>query len=147
MSSAAGTIERRQHTRVDASFAANFRVLSSEHVQEAQGPTGYKPPELLRLDLHDSPAMRTVTANISEGGFCLLSEIRLPESSHLLIDVLMPGRPLPVRLLAQVVRTQNPEGNQRFYRLGVKILAISQGGLERLRELVKERALLNGMAA
>lgn len=134
-----GILERRQHTRLEGVFNVRFVPLSglmAKHMLAAASEMGLRGETIdIKPGEH---SVRGVTANFSEGGFCLLSDHRIPEGTHLLVDVSLPGLSNPVRAMTEVVRSAPALSNPDLTRHGLRFVAIHPEALTKIKTLVEQ---------
>ena len=82
------------------------------------------------------------------GGMSLVGPEPFPEDCALQIQLYLPGQPIPLNLLAEVIRTTEESSNTTgaTFRAGIKILALNKqdvGKLDRflLAEKIRQRSM------
>ena len=73
----------------------------------------------------DAQTERTVTVNISLGGFCLYSAHRYPLGSRLTCSITLPTRPTPIEVVGTVAWFQKVDQDSHSYKLGLELTRIS----------------------
>ena len=131
-----GWMEKRQSERVDASIKVTYSILAKTDMVRVLTEPAYREssvdhlPELSRK----SATVHAVTRDISVSGMSLVGKESFSEDVALEIQLYLPGYPVPLTLLAEVVRVQfeSSSSNGDTYRAGLKILAINRTDVIRL---------------
>lgn len=131
-----GWMEKRQFERIDATIRVSYTVISKEALAQLLSDPHYQEstaehlPELAKK----SNTVHAVTRDISVGGMSLVGETSFPPDSALEINIYLPSSPMPLTVIAEVVRAQseNSTSNGTIYRAGIKILAINRKDIMRL---------------
>jgi len=125
-----GWMEKRQAERIDASVKISYSVVSKEDLVQTLANPSYREtttdqlPELSKK----SVTLHAVTRDLSTGGMSILGQEPFPENSAVEIHLYLPGYPVPLTLLAEVVRVDLASSGSggTTYRAGLKLLAINR---------------------
>ncbi len=148
-----GSIEQRKFDRVVSNLQIKYYVVEQEYADKLKGEAAYKDSTLEKLAKVERPStvLTGVTENISEGGLSIVSEQPLALGTSVVCDVTMPSLPRPMRMLAEVVRSDSKDGrtvdrSQKTFRSGLKIIAINADDLKRIENFIIEEKIKNRMA-
>ena len=139
-----GWIEKRQSERVDATIKVTYYTIAKEELVTALADAAYQTstvdhlPELAKR----SATLHAITRDISFGGMSLVGQDQFPEDCALQIQLYLPGQPIPLNLLAEVVRAvqESNSSTGSTFRAGIKILAINKQDVAKLdRFLLAEK--------
>ena len=145
-----GWIEKRQFERVDAMIKVSYCVLPKEELVVVLAETSYRDStaEMLPNLSKRSATLNAVTKDISIGGMSLVGEEAFPAEGALEIKLHLPTYPIPLTMLAEVVRLEAESSGAlgTMYRAGIKILAINRGDVMHLDKfLLAEKIRQRGM--
>ena len=136
MSIFTGWIEKRQSERVDASIKVTYSILPKEELVRVLSEPNYRESSADHLPAlsKKSAIIHAVTRDISLTGMSLVGKESFTEESALEIQLYLPGYPVPLTLLAEVLRVQSESSsiNGDTCRAGIKILAINRTDVIRL---------------
>jgi c-di-GMP-binding flagellar brake protein YcgR len=139
-----GWMEKRQSERVDATVKVTYAVIPKEALVTAMADSAYREstadqlPELSKR----SATLHAFTRDISVGGMSLVGQESFPADCALQIQLYIPGQPIPLNLLAEVVRAgqESAGATGSTFRAGLKILAINKQDVAKLdRFLLAEK--------
>ncbi len=142
-----GWMEKRQFERIDAAIKVTYTMIPKSELVKILANPSYREstadhlPELSKK----SVTLHAVTRDISLGGMSLVGPESFPPDTALEIKLYLPDRPVPLTLLAEVVRADagmvGTSGST--FRAGIKILAINRQDVVRLDKfLLAERIRL-----
>lgn len=131
-----GWMEKRQFERIDASIKVTYCLIPKSDLVKILSDSEYREssadhlPELSKK----SAIVHAVTRDISMGGLSLVGQQAFPDDSALEIHLYLPGYPVPLTLLAEVVRAEAESSGTAgdSFRAGIKILAINRKDVVRL---------------
>ena len=131
-----GWMEKRQFERVDATVKVTYSLVPKSELVRILSDSAYRESSVDHLpDLaKKSATVHAVTRDISIGGMSLVGQEDIPEDTALEIHLYLPGYPVPLSLLAEVVRIQSESSasSGNSFRAGLKILAINRQDVIRL---------------
>jgi hypothetical protein len=129
-------MEKRQSERVDASVKVTFIVVPKEELVAILNDPAYRDSTADRLpDLSKKSAvLHAVTRDLSMGGMALVGQEEFPADAALQIHLYLPTYPVPLTLLAEVVRMEQEAAGAMgsTFRAGIKILAVNRQDVMRL---------------
>ncbi len=143
-----GILEQRKHERIVATMQIKYYIVEKEYAEKLARESAYKDTRVEHL--RDLPMPRTmlsgVTENISVGGLALVTEQPIALGTCVVVDLTIPNLPLPLRALAEVVRSESDSGQVvdktiRSYRSGLKIVAINKDDMKRIENYIIEQKL------
>lgn len=134
--------ERRKFPRLDVALKVRSRLLSpAELPQLAQGLGLANPPiPALNMVKTGSRVSQMASVNLSAGGLSAEGDLQLEgeqaysKGTDLVVEFDLPGDPLPVRAVAQVMWTK-PSGGRTA--AGLMFLLIGEESLKRIEAFVK----------
>jgi hypothetical protein len=150
MSFHSGWMEKRQFERIDASVKVTYSLIPKTDLVTSLSNPNYREsttdhlPELSKK----SAIVHAVTRDISIGGMSLVGQDPFPPDTALEIHLYLPTYPVPLTLLAEVIRIQAESSGSTgsTYRAGIKILAINRQDVNRLdKYLLAEKIRQRGM--
>jgi len=136
--------ERRKHPRVNATLGVHFHPMEPQKADElarAEGGFGHDP---LNAYTPEHEPQRAMTANLSEGGLCLLCDEAMEPGMRLLVDVDIPRQNKTVRALGKVVRLNGPREHEGYHQIGLEFMVLRKDGRKTLRDIVSLRSLVQG---
>lgn len=142
-----GWMEKRQSERVDATIKVTYFTIQKEELVASLADPAYQTstadhlPELSKR----SATLHAITRDISIGGMSLVGQEAFPEECALQIQLYLPGQPIPLNLLAEVVRAvqESNSSTGNTFRAGIKILALNKQDVAKLdRFLLAEKIRL-----
>ena len=142
-----GWIEKRQSERVDATIKVTYITIPKEELVIALDDPAYRTSKVDHLpDLAKrSATLHAITRDISMSGMSLVGQEVFPEDCALQIQLYLPGQPIPLNLLAEVVRAVQESSSTMgaTFRAGLKILALNKQDVAKLdRFLLAEKIRL-----
>lgn len=115
--------EARQHDRYNTDVKVNFYVPYELKTKvNFQFKKTQPDPSLNRR-------FSGVSRNISAGGICFVSELRLEQGDYILIDIFLPGIPKPISMEGSVRWCKVNEEGLQFYS-GVQLLKVNDKPVE-----------------
>ena len=125
-----------------------YYIVEKEYADKLKEEESYKDSsveKLAKLDRPGSP-LSGISDNISSGGLQLISDQPMSLGTHVVCDITLPKLPLPLRALAEVVRTDSREGRVvdrtiSTYRSGLKIISINKDDLKRIENYIIEEKI------
>jgi c-di-GMP-binding flagellar brake protein YcgR len=145
-----GWMEKRQSERVDATLKVTYLTILKEELAVALDDPAYRSstvdhlPELAKR----SATLHAISRDISFGGMSLVCQDEFPEECALQIQLYLPGQPIPLNLLAEVLKTSSESSNTTgtTFRAGIKVLALNKQDVAKLdRFLLAEKIRLRSM--
>jgi c-di-GMP-binding flagellar brake protein YcgR len=143
-----GTIEQRKFERIVSQLQIKFYVVDNAYAEQLQTEAAYKDTTLDKLAASSRPTtmLAGVTENISQGGLALVSEQPLALGTMVVCDITMPNLPRPLRVLAQVVRSDSKDGRivdktMSIYKSGLTIIAVNKDDLTRIENYIIEEKI------
>jgi len=143
-----GTIEQRKFERIVSQLQIKFYVVDNAYAEQLQTEAAYKDTTLEKLAASSRPAtmLSGVTENISQGGLALVSEQPLALGTKVVCDVTVPNLPRPLRVLAEVVRSDSKDGRivdrtMSIYKSGLNIIAVNKDDLTRIENYIIEEKI------
>lgn len=143
-----GTIEQRKFERIVSQLQIKFYVVDNAYAEQLQTEAAYKDTTLDKLTGSARPTtmLSGVTENISQGGLALVSEQPLAIGTMVVCDVTVPNLPRPLRVLAEVVRSDSKDGRivdktMSIYKSGLKIIAVNKDDLTRIENYIIEEKI------
>ena len=131
-----GWMEKRQFERIDASIKVTYCLIPKVDLVDTLSNPAYRESttDLLPELSKKSAIVHAVTRDISMGGMSLVGQLAFPPDMALEIHLYLPQHPVPLTLLAEVVRADAEAGgtNGSTFRAGLKILAINKPDVIRL---------------
>jgi hypothetical protein len=129
-------MEKRQFERIDATIKVTYCLVPKAELVKILSDSAYREssadhlPELSKK----SAILHAVTKDISMAGMSLVGQETLPEDSALEIHLYLPGYPVPIKMIAEVVRmqTESTSNSGNTFRAGIKILALNRQDVNRL---------------
>ena len=130
MASQSGWMEKRQSERIDVSIKVSYNLIPKENLVEVMANPSYRESTADHLPAlsKKSVTAHAVTRDISTGGMSIVGEEPFPMNSAVEVRLYLPGYPIPLTLLAEVVRSDMASSGTMgtTYRAGLKILAINR---------------------
>ena len=131
-----GWMEKRQFERIDASVKVTYSLIPKAQLVSTLTDPAYRDSHADHLpDLSKKSAtVHAVTRDISMGGMSLVGESAFPEDMAVEIHLYLPTYPVPLTMIAEVVRNQAESSGSAgsTFRAGIKILAINRQDVMRL---------------
>ena len=143
-------MEKRQFERIDASVKVTYALIPKAQLVSTLSDPAYRDSSTDHLpDLSKKSAtVQAVTRDISMGGMSLVGEMAFPEDMAVEIHLYLPTYPVPLTMIAEVIRAQSESSgsNGSTFRAGIKILAINKQDVMRLdKYLLAERIRQRGL--
>ncbi len=143
-------MEKRQFERIDASVKVTYALIPKAQLVSTLSDPAYRDSSTDHLpDLSKKSAtVHAVTRDISMGGMSLVGEMAFPEDMAVEIHLYLPTYPVPLTMIAEVIRAQSESSgsNGSTFRAGIKILAINKQDVMRLdKYLLAERIRQRGL--
>ncbi len=145
-----GWMEKRNLERVDATIKVTYMTIQKDELVTALADPAYRSSTVDHLpDLAKrSATLHAITRDISMSGMNLVGSETFPEDCALQIQLYLPGQPIPLNLLAEVIRSteESSSSTGTTFRAGIKILALNKqdvGKLDRflLAEKIRQRSM------
>jgi len=143
-------MEKRQFERIDAYVKVTYALIPKAQLVSTLSDPAYRDSSTDHLpDLSKKSAtVHAVTRDISMGGMSLVGEMAFPEDMAVEIHLYLPTYPVPLTMIAEVIRAQSESSgsNGSTFRAGIKILAINKQDVMRLdKYLLAERIRQRGL--
>lgn len=143
-----GTIEQRKFERIVSQLQIKFYVVDGAYAEQLKTEAAYKDTTLDKLLASQRPTtmLNGVTENISQGGLALVSDQPLALGTKVVCDITMPNLPRPLRVLAEVVRSDSKDGRivdktMSIYKSGLNIIAVNKDDLTRIENFIIEEKI------
>jgi hypothetical protein len=147
-----GTIEQRKFERIVSQLQIKFYIIDNAYADQLRTEAAYKDTTLDRLGaaLRPNTALTGVTENISQGGLSLVSDQPLAIGTMVVCDVTVPNLPRPLRVLAEVARSDSNDGrvvdkSMSIYKSGLKIIAMNKDDLTRIENYIIDEKIKQRM--